>query len=149
MRWKAALIFVAAICLLAVRGAPHDGYDDDDDDDDDDHHPPAAAVPIVPSNGTTDSANPKTDYVAPVKGDGDMDMDGGMGGVGMDGMDDDSHASEHTSVAAPISPDQMSYWLWPEHRGLLYAHICIMVISWGFLLPVGIASPQDPPPFPL
>jgi hypothetical protein len=150
MRGKAVLIFIAAIYLLAARAAPHDG-----DDDYGDHHLPAAAVPTAPSNGTPDSGNPKMDYSTTVKEHGDMDMgDFGMGGkegMDMDGMDDMGHdhpAHKHnSSVSAPISPDEMSYWLWPEHRGLLYAHISIMIVSWGFLLPVG-KLPQTCPSFP-
>jgi hypothetical protein len=141
MRGKAVVIFIAAISLLAARAAPHD---------DGDHHLPPAAAPTVPANGTPDSGNPKLDYSTTVEEHGDMDMgDFGMGekegmdGADMDGMDMDGMGHDHpahkhnSSVSAPISPDQMSYWLWPEHRGLLYAHISIMIVSWGFLLPVG------------
>jgi hypothetical protein len=157
MRGKAVVIFIAAIYLLAARAAPHNGDDDDDDDDDyGDHHLPAAAAPTVPANGTPDSGNPKMDYSATVKEHGDMDMgDFGMGGkegtddMDMDGMGHDHPAHKHnSSVSAPISPDKMSYWLWPEHRGLLYAHVSIMIVSWGFLLPVG-KLPQTRPLLPI
>ena len=64
----------------------------------------------------------------------DMDMDNMND---MNGMDHHPHHNAYI-IDGPIPPDQMSYWLWPEHRGLLYAHITIMTISWGFLLPVGM-----------
>ena len=153
MRGTAVVIFIAAIFLLAAWASPHDG---DDDDYGDDHLP--AAAPTVPSNGTPDSGNPKMDYSTTVKEHGDMDKgdfglgskEDGMDGMDMDDMGDDHPAHNHnSSVSAPISPEQMSYWLWPEHRGLLYAHISIMIVSWGFLLPVG-RLPQSCPrlPFP-
>jgi hypothetical protein len=152
MRGTAVVIFIAAIYLLAAQAAPHDG---DDDDDYGDHHHPAAPTPTVPANGTPESGNPKVDYSATVKEHGDMDMgDFGMGGKeGTDGMDMDDgmdgmghgHPAHKHNVSAPISPDEMSYWLWPEHRGLLYAHISIMTVSWGFLLPVGKLPHSAPP----
>ena len=148
------VIFIAAICLLgAARAAPHDVENDHP------HH--AATVPALSSTGMPDSANPTIETAVPIKEHGDMAMHGsaGMDGMDMDmaGMDDDSHAHKHNnaSVSAPIPPDQMTYWLWPEHRGLLYAHVSLMIVSWGFLLPVGVCPPDlhhfaisTPLPFP-
>ena len=54
----------------------------------------------------------------------------------MDGMTHEEHHHNATDDG-PIPPEEMSYWLWPEHRGLLYTHILLMVVSWGFLLPIG------------
>ena len=30
-----------------------------------------------------------------------------------------------------------TYFTHPEHRGAIYAHIALMVVSWVFMLPVG------------
>lgn len=143
MRRTAVVIFIAAICLAAARAAPHGGGDDDDDD----YNDPLPAAP-VPSNGPPGSGNPDIDYTAPVKEHGgmDMDMDTGDGMGGMD-MDKGAQKGHNSSASAPLAPDQMSYWLWPEHRGLLYTHICLMIVSWGFLLPVGMFAHAHPPPF--
>jgi hypothetical protein len=95
---------------------------------------PLASAPH-PSNGTSVAPNPAIDHrpaenePSPPPMDMDMEMD----------MGDMNHhpAHDHPVVDGPIPPEQMSYWLWPEHRGLLYGHILIMVFSWAFLLPLG------------
>ena len=137
MRGK-SLLFISAICCLAAQAVPH-GHDHDDKIE---VTAPSttAAIDTIPTNGSPTAAKPTITYIDPdqnakeTHSDMDMDMDMDMGG--MEGMHEHSHHN-HTLPDGPIPPEKMSYWLWPEHRGLLYAHISLMIISWGFLLPVG------------
>lgn len=42
--------------------------------------------------------------------------------------------------AAPVADEityDPNYMTHPEHRGLMYAHIGLMVLAWVFILPVG------------
>jgi hypothetical protein len=129
MKTKTVLIFTA-ICCFAAQVVSH-GVEYDEVD----------VAPPIPSNGAP-AANPTTAYTPP-KGDGknkhlhDHDTDTEMSDMGDMGTMDHHHHN-HTIVDGPIPPEKMSYWLWPEHRGLLYAHIALMTISWGFVLPVGM-----------
>ena len=56
-----------------------------------------------------------------------MDMDMGMT------MSESYNVSESNPI--DLLP---TYWTWPEHRGLLYGHIILMVLAWVFILPVGV-----------
>jgi hypothetical protein len=132
-----SLLLVSAICCFVAQAVPH-GHEHDENVPATSTTPTLAAIETVPSNGTPAQANPTIAYIPP-KDDvkhthSDMDMD--MGSDGMEDMNEHSYHN-HTVPDGPISPEQMSYWLWPEHRGLLYAHITLMVISWAFLLPIG------------
>jgi hypothetical protein len=42
-------------------------------------------------------------------------------------------------VATPVPADSFvpNYFAHSEHRGLMYAHISLMTLSWMFVLPVG------------
>ena len=125
MRGKTVLIFSTIYCL-ASQAVPH-GVEHHDDE----VARPNAHQPVDP---TIAYIPPKDDVKAHHS---DMDMNMDMDMDDMEGMDPPHHHN-NTIVEGSISPDQMSYWLWPEHRGLLYAHITIMTISWGFVLPVGM-----------
>lgn len=132
------MLIFTAICGLAVQGVSH-GVEHDEVD----VAPPNQPPPIdpVPSNGTPVATNPTITPIPPKEDlkhhhdDTDMDM-GDMEDMG----EMDHHHHNHTLVNGPIPPEEMSYWLWQEHRGLLYAHIILMTISWGFVLPVGICN---------
>jgi Domain of unknown function (DUF2427) len=134
-----SLLFIAVLCCIAAQAAPHGHEHDDADTVEVSSSDQTGSLEAVPSNGTPANANPTIAYI-PAKEenshamDTDMDMDMGMGDMG--GMEHSNHHN-HSIVEGPIPPEMMSYWLWPEHRGLLYAHIIIMTISWGFVLPVG------------
>ena len=131
------LIFVAAVCCVASHAAPH-GTEHEDGELPTPQQTPS--IEAVPSNGTPVDANPAIAYLPPKEEvnpgqTDDMGMD-----MGMDNMEMGHGEHPHPSADdTPISPEHMSYWLWPEHRGLLYAHISLMIVSWGFLLPVGIS----------
>jgi hypothetical protein len=95
---------------------------------------PSAVVAVpepIPSNGSPVVADSVIAYMTPKQDEpsSGMGMDMNMGGL--------SHKGHNATDDGPVPPEQMSYWLWPEHRGLLYAHIGIMAISWGFVLPMG------------
>lgn len=53
-----------------------------------------------------------------------MDMD----------MDMDMSAEDSKPDAGSYAP---TYFTHPEHRGLIYAHIGLMVLSWVVFLPIG------------
>jgi hypothetical protein len=130
------LIFVAAICCVASHAAPH-GTEHEDSELPSQQTP---SIEAVPSNGTPVDANSAIAYLPPKEEVHPAPTDD----IGMDmGMDDmEMSHEEHSHPSAddtPISLEQMSYWLWPEHRGLLYAHVSLMIVSWGFLLPAGIS----------
>jgi len=57
-------------------------------------------------------------------------------GDGMDmAMGDESmSAAEHHVENSGYPPTYFSH---PEHRGLIYTHIALMVLSWVIVLPVG------------
>lgn len=58
---------------------------------------------------------------------------------GSDDAANTSH-SDHASMSMPNMepmPDIPSYFSHPEHSGLMYAHIVLMVISWVILMPLG------------
>jgi hypothetical protein len=138
MRGK-ALILIAAICCVASQAAPH-GTEHEDLEVTSPQQSPS--IEAVPSNGTPIDANPAIAYIPPTKeevhptNNDDMGMD-----MGMDDMDmGHDHHPHPPADDTPIPPEQMSYWLWPEHRGLLYAHISLMIVSWGFVLPVGTST---------
>ena len=132
------LLFIAIISSVLAHAAPH-GTEIEDHDELQVSSAHSDVPSPVPSNGTPASGNPSIAY-APPQSDPHKHHDDDMGmGIGMDGMSAEQHHHNATDDE-PISPEQMSYWLWPEHRGLLYAHILLMVISWGFLLPVGTHS---------
>ena len=109
-------------------------------DEFDDTQPPGFEPDGTPAtvNSTISNTSPKDEH-APKNGhhhhhsDPEMEM-GEMGRM------NHSHHHNHTIVHAPISPEEMSYWLWPEHQGLFYAHISIMIVSWGFVLPAGMTQ---------
>ena len=129
------LIFLAIIYFLLVHAVPH-GTEIEDHDDLAVAPQPSDVLSPVPSSSTPPLGNPSIAYVPPKEDphhshDDDMDMD-----MGINGMTHEEHHHNATEEG-PISPEKMSYWLWPEHRGLLYTHILLMVISWGFLLPIG------------
>src|SRR5579859_7186309 len=133
------LIFIAIICCVLTAAAPH-GTEIED-------HQELGVAPThtdvstpVPSNGTPISGNPSIAYAQP-KPDEHHHHNDDMGmNMGLDGMGGHKEHHHNATDDGPIPPEQMSYWLWPEHRGLLYTHILLMVISWGFLLPIGMRS---------
>ena len=133
MKGKTLLIFTA-ICCFAAQAVPH-GVEHDTVDVGPPNQPPT--IDPVPSNGTPQAADPAIAYIPPKE-----DVKNPHHDIDMDDMRDmgdmDHHRHNHTIVNGPIPPEEMSYWLWPEHRGLLYLHISLMIISWGFVLPVGI-----------
>jgi hypothetical protein len=129
MRGKALLI-ILAVCCLTSQAIPH-GVDHEDVDN-------TSPSPSIHAVSTSAEANPTNTYVPPkdnVTENHHPDMDMGMD---MDGMGEmEPNKTHHSIQDGPIPPEQMSYWLWPEHRGLLYTHIILMTVSWGFLLPLG------------
>ncbi len=68
---------------------------------------------------------------------GDENMTMG-GGSGMEGMGE---------AAAPLPEEEYAptYFAHPEHKGVIYAHIIMMIVSWVFLLPVGKTLSPLPP----
>jgi hypothetical protein len=140
MRGK-SLLLISAICCLAAQAVPHGHHHDKEIEVTSPTTTPA--IDSVPSNGTPAAAKPTIAYI-PHDHDvkethSGMDMDMDMDMDDMEGMHEHGHHN-HTLPDGPIPPELMSYWLWPEHRGLLYAHISLMVISWAFLLPVGSST---------
>jgi hypothetical protein len=129
MRLK-SLLFITTICALAAQALPHHGDEHEDISSPDQ----PTAIDHVPSNEA--DASPAIAYIPPQDDVKESHSDSRMGmsmDMGMDGME------HHDPVVdGPIPPEKMSYWLWPEHRGLLYAHIALMTIAWGFALPVGM-----------
>jgi hypothetical protein len=151
-----SLLLLAAICCTASLALPQQNERDHEPSDGSiSQHmgvtPTDHAVPeAVPSNGTPVVPDPSIAY-APRPGvpshDEDMDMDTGD----MDNMDDmDMDGINHEGTESgprpqiTVSPEDMSYWLWLEHRGLLYTHIALMIIAWGFVLPVGRVQTERP-----
>lgn len=59
----------------------------------------------------------------------DMDMDVTMTGAGLPF----NATSSNATVAEPIS-----YFRYPEHSYLIFAHIALMTIGWVFVLPIGM-----------
>lgn len=51
----------------------------------------------------------------------------------------DMGGGTNSSADEPLPEDQYppSYFSHPEHRGLLFAHIALEVLSWVFMLPLG------------
>ena len=68
---------------------------------------------------------------------GDENMTMG-GGSGMEGMGE---------AAAPLPEEEYAptYFAHPEHKGVIYAHIVTMIVSWVLLLPVGKTPPPSSP----
>lgn len=61
-------------------------------------------------------------------GDEGMNMDGAMdGAMDMSAQEPDNDAQEYPP----------NYFGHPEHRGILFAHIALMVLGWVFVLPLG------------
>lgn len=57
------------------------------------------------------------------------------------GMDMDMGGEMDMSAEAPQSDPESyapTYFTHPEHRGLIYAHVALMVISWVVFLPIGV-----------
>lgn len=130
MRGK-ALLAILAICSLASQAIPQGAEYEDV------HNTSSHSIDTM---ATTAEASPIMTHVPPkdnVKethhSDMNMDMD-----MDMDGMGEmEPNKTHHSILDGPIPPEKMSYWLWPEHRGLLYTHIILMTVSWGFILPLG------------
>lgn len=61
-------------------------------------------------------------------GDEGMNMDGDMDGAMEIG------AQQPDEAAQEYPPNYFSH---PEHRGILVAHIALMVLGWVFVLPLG------------
>ena len=55
-------------------------------------------------------------------------------GDDMEGMDMSPPANQPPPDDGGYPP---TYFAHPEHRGLIFAHIALMVASWIFMLPVG------------
>jgi len=56
-------------------------------------------------------------------------------------MDNMNMGKSSTSTSAATSTPQATgmasnYFTYPEHTGLIYAHIAFMVIAWLFILPI-------------
>ena len=49
-----------------------------------------------------------------------------------------SLVSLNMTSAHSSAPD--SYYAYPQHSGLMLAHIIVMVVAWLFVLPIGKAS---------
>lgn len=129
------LIIIAIICFVLTAAVPH-GTEIEDHKELEVATGHADVASPVPSNGIPVPGNPSIAYAQPKPEehhhhDDDMGMDMGTDGMGHEGL------HHNATDDGPIPPEQMSYWLWPEHRGLLYTHILLMIISWGFLLPIG------------
>jgi hypothetical protein len=58
------------------------------------------------------------------------------------GDDMDMSQPETPGPAPEYAP---TYFGHPEHRGVIYAHIAIMVLAWVCMMPVGTKTPQTPP----
>ena len=65
-------------------------------------------------------------------GGGAMDMDGGDG------------AADH-EPEPEVDLSQMSYFVYPEHKASIYAHIVLMVLGWAVVLPICKDSPEFAP----
>jgi len=139
MRRPGLLIVLAAISCLASQAIAQQV-----DDQASPHSNTSTDIDAVPTNGTPAAADPSVVYVpptppAPVEhAHNEPSMGMGMD-MGMDMGDMNAAPHDHSVVDGPIPPEEMSYWLWPEHRALLYTHAIIMTLAWGFLLPVGMS----------
>lgn len=138
-----ALLFIATICCIYTQATPH-GHKETEEPDSIEVSTPSYDTETVPSNGTPAVSDPAIAYVPPkaeahkTYDDGYNDMDMDMGMPGMEEEEQDEHEHHDAEPAdGSIPPEEMSYWLWPEHRGLLYTHILVMIVAWGFVLPVG------------
>ena len=51
----------------------------------------------------------------------------------------DGHEGMDMGTAPAVQPHDptSSYFVYPEHQGLIMAHIGFMTIAWVFMLPVG------------
>ena len=49
------------------------------------------------------------------------------------------HETEHPGLDKPDDDSQYppTYFSYPEHVGMIYAHIALMTLAWAFILPVG------------
>lgn len=134
MRGRAILYIAAICCILGSQATPYPH--------DDDESPASGSRELhnVPSVGSPVISDPAIAYIPPKDGvadthHDDMDMDMGMD---MGGIEGEKHHHANETEDGSIPPEQMSYWLWPEHRGLLYTHVICMIIAWAFILPIGI-----------
>lgn len=48
-----------------------------------------------------------------------------------------SHPTTHMNGMTSSVASPQSYFAYPEHSGLLGAHVILMVIAWFFILPIG------------
>jgi hypothetical protein len=144
------LLYIAALCCVLTQATPH-GHEDDSTPSESldkiENSTQSHEAETVPSNGTPAVSDPAIAYIPPKPEShgnthDDVNTDGGMD---MDGMGHGDHHGSSPVEDGPIPPESMSYWLWPEHRGLLYTHIICMILAWGFILPVG-NIPFIPPP---
>lgn len=68
-------------------------------------------------------------------GDDGMNMDGEMGGaMNMSAPQPENDAQEYPP----------NYFSHPEYRGILFAHIALMVSGWVFVLPLGESRSSAP-----
>lgn len=102
-----------------------------------------ACAAVVIAHGDEDAA------AAPATNPGmGMNMAGSMD---MGGHNDASTSSSVTVSGKQMLPgysehdqglyDMPSYWGHPEHRGLIYAHIILMLLAWLIVLPTGEMRP--------
>ena len=126
-----SLLFIAAIFCIATQASPTPHNDHDHD-----HHRPT--ITTSTPNLITPDVSPATVNPSITPSIQHSHNQGHGAGMDMD-MDNDVQAGRknHTVVNGPVPPEEMSYWLWPEHKALLYAHSIVMVLAWGFVLPVG------------
>jgi hypothetical protein len=61
---------------------------------------------------------------------------------------DDGHGHNGSSdhMDEPQDDYPPSYFSHPDHAGLMYGHISVMVIAWVFVLPVGMLTGSTRPP---
>lgn len=50
---------------------------------------------------------------------------------------DHGHAMEDMAAFNSTGDEPMSYWDYPENKGLLYTHIAFMVLAFWILMPMG------------
>lgn len=53
------------------------------------------------------------------------------------GGEDSTHHDANPGAGSAVIEYPPTYFAHPEHTGLMYAHIALMIMSWVLLLPVG------------
>lgn len=66
-----------------------------------------------------------------------------IGAVGAHGHSEPELAGNHTALVHE-SDHLQSYFTLPNHQGLIYGHISLMIIAWVVVLPVGELTLGEP-----